>query len=547
MKKILSIICAMMVCVISFAQNATNADGTIKHRANVAIMVTSNSFTFENGAFKKLINDELSMTLKSAFNAAAMQCFGNSDFGIVNRDDDAYANVKKILEEQKMEDYINGFSVQAKGDGADCLFLTDVTVYYKNGFCQIFISYRFMNIGTNVGFHYSMKTEPIDVANAMQVQARIGSMVKEFLDSLYDHILDIYPEQYAIAKSDGKKLYLSAYQPNGRILKSDKFYAFRYTQEILDLGQQKFPVTVLEPLSVATGAEPAMGYCLVKSNKALQPSNDIVLFRNQPQPMVSAGPMTWTYFPLTYKPNTYEGFIMNRVNNAVYDALTRHPGSIIIEQEHLSELKKERELQKTEDFIDGHVVEQMKAIGAQYLLHLDDFKLMGSQVKFTLKTVSVEQNKILRAVEVVTSIDNIENEMYKQICERMAYPCNILSYTMNDVCIISGWALEIGEEFIIQVNKAVENPISGEITYNRVPVCKCEVVEYKGNKSVAKIAEILSEEDFKLLPNYSRAGTATIYIDGTSIKTSTSKVSDLEKAAKRKSFLDALKNSISIQ
>lgn len=547
MKNFVFLMCAMIMCTFSFAQNATNADGTIKSRGNVAIMVTSHSFTFQDGIFKKQIDDETIITLKSAINAMAMQKFGNSGFGIVNRDNEAYENVKKVMEEQKLEDYINGFSVQAKGEGADCLFLTDITTFSENNFSQTFISCRLINIANNIGLHYSMKTEPINMSNEIKMATEIRQMVNEFGEFLNKHILDAYPEQYAIVKSEGKKIYLAAYQPNGRILESDKFYAFQYTQEALKIGQQSQPVTVLKPLAVATEATAASGYCLVKSDKALQPSNDIVLFRNQQNPKVSAGPMTWTYFALQYKPNTYEGFIMNRVNNAVYDALTRHPGSVIVEQEHLLELKKERELQKTEDFIDGHVVEQMKAIGAQFMIHLENFSINGSQISFKLNAISVEQNKILRTIDVVTSIDNIEDEMYKQICERMAYPCNILSMDKNSINLISGWSLNPGDEFIIQVNKEMKNPITGEISYNRVEVCKCNVIEYNGNKFTAAINEVISEEDFKILPKYSEANSTTICMDGSSIKSSISTESDLEKAIKkqekkekRKAFVKSL-------
>lgn len=551
MKRFIFFMCMVFTAIASSAQTAVNADGTIKYRGNVAIIVTSHYFTFENGTFKKSVDDELTTELKSALNAMAMQKFGNSGFGVVNRDNEAYANVKKALEEQKLEDYINGFSVQAKGEGADVLFLSDMTAYTENQVCQIFISCRLINIVNNTGFHYSMKTEPISMSDTDGMRSEIRKMIQQYQDFLYSHILDVYPEQYAIAKADGNKLYLQAYQPNGRILTDDNFYAFKFGQEALKLGQKNQSVQVLQKLATATDAVAANGYCMVKSDKALQPSNDIVIFRNQSEPKVTAGPMLFTYFALPYKPNTYEGFIKNRVNNAVYDALTRHPGSLIIEQEHLPELKKERELQKTEDFLGGHVVEQMKAVGAQYMLHLDNFTINGSQISFQLDMVSIEQNKVLRTVEVKTSIDNIENEMYKQVCERMAYPCNITMTDKKNATILSGWALPVDSKIIIQVNKQIQNPMNGEVSYTKVQVCRCSVTEYMGCKFTVKVDEIMSEEDFKLLTQYSASGSATIMMDGFGIRTNTNTVSDVEKivqkkkkAEKRKSFFNKLGNAL---
>lgn len=549
MKKVIIFLCVVLMSLSSFSQTSVNADGTIKNRGNVAIMVTSHTFSFKDGVFKKTLDDATITELKSAFNAIAIQKFDNLGFGIVNRDNEAYENVKTLLEEQKLEDYINGFSVTAKGEGADVLFLSDITMYNEKNVAQIFLSCRIINITNNKGYHYSMKTDPI--TDNLKMASQIKKMVNQYNDFLTYHILDVYPEQYGIAKSAGKKLYLIGYQPNGRILKNDKFYAFKFGKETLRLsGQKKIDVQVLQKVATASNPEPSGGYCLVKSDKALQPSKDLVLFRNQTEVDVSADKMLLTFFALNYDPNTYEGFIKNRVNNAVYDALTRHPGAVIIEQEHLPELKKERELQKTEDFIDGHVVEQMKAIGAQYMAHLDNFMINGSQVSFQLNMVSIEQNKIIRSVDVITSIDNIENEMYKQFCERFAHPCNISMIDKKNATLLNGWTLPVNSKLIVYATKEIQNQMTGETTYTKVQVCKCTVTEYMGCKSMVRIDEIISEEDYKLLSKYSDAGMLTIMIDGSDIATSTSSESDIDKAIKkqeraerRRAFLEALEKA----
>ena len=86
-------------------------------------------------------------------------------------------------------------------------------------------------------------------------------------------------------------------------------------------------------------------------------------------------------------------------------------------------------------------------------------------------------------------MDNIENEMYKQVCERMAYPCNITKTDKKYITILSGWALPIDSKIIIEVNKQIRNPMSGEISYTKVQVCKCSVTEYMGCKFTVKGSE----------------------------------------------------------
>ena len=70
------------------------------------------------------------------------------------------------------------------------------------------------------------------------------------------------------------------------------------------------------------------------------------------------------------------------------------------------------------------------------MIHLDNFVIEGSKVSFRLNMVSVAENRILRTIQVSTSVDNIENEMYKQICERLSYPCNILNVGKKELTIL---------------------------------------------------------------------------------------------------------------
>lgn len=550
MKKLLSFILLVCFSLSGFSQTATNADGSLKLRGNVAIVSTYHAFTFKDGVFEQQINDEVASDVKSAYNAMAMQAFGNSCFGIVNRDNVAFDNVMKQLEEQKLEDYMDGFTVKAKGQGADCLCLIDNTIYTENNFVQTIVSIRFINIVNNTGYHYTLKSKPINMADAAMVQKESAKMADKTLKFLYQHILDVYPEQYGIAKAEGKKLHLAAYQPNGRILLDDKWYAFKYTQEQLRIRNQSVPVTVLKKEGEAKFEKADGGYCLVKADKALPVSQDIVLFRNQSEPVVPSGSTPITFFALTYNPKTHDGFIKNRVNNAVYDAITRHPGMILIEQEHLQELKKERELQKTEEFIDGHVVEQMKAIGAQFMIHLDNFVIEGSKVSFQLNMVSVAENRVVRTVDVTTSVDNIENEMYKQICERLTYPCNVIEVSKKDLTLLSGWSLKTGDCIVIYANKRIENPITKEASYNKVPLCGCTVVEYMGNKFKVRVDEIINEEDYRLIDKYSEESSLSVMMDGSDIKTDDSDLSNLEKenkkqerAKKRKAFFKGLSDA----
>lgn len=256
--------------------------------------------------------------------------------------------------------------------------------------------------------------------------------------------------------------------------------------------------------------------------------------------------MTMTFFGLDETEESFDGLIKSRINNAMNDAITKHAGLQLVEHDHLVSLKKERELQKSEDFIDGHVVEQMKSIGAKYLLKLEDYQRNDAQVSLKISIISVEQNKILRTVDVVSSIDNIENEMYKQLCERVAYPCvvkrigkdkiqvsSILSFTENDNCIL-------------QLTKAVQNPMTQEVSYNRVDVCYLKFDTYMGNRCIMTIDKIISKEDMSDIATNSSKGLVTIRINGANIKSivgsKTEVQQKVEKEEKKQKVKETLRN-----
>lgn len=76
----------------------------------------------------------------------------------------------------------------------------------------------------------------------------------------------------------------------------------------------------------------------------------------------------------------------------------------VVDRSKLSALKRERELQKTEDFMDGAVIEQSRSMGAKYLLSstLADYVNQGDVCRFTLNLtlIDVETGKVVAAESI---------------------------------------------------------------------------------------------------------------------------------------------------
>lgn len=551
MNKLVFMIYFVLITTNLWAQKTVNKDGSLRFRGNVAIMVEGRSFSFKNGTFVKQVDDEVLQSLKTSLRAFCIQKFLDMSFSVVNRNDEAFAQVQQLIEENKLEEYLDGFSVQAKNQGADYLFLVEVTLYAEDdNVVQPEISTRLISIETNFGYHSSYRSSPfvLEDENSMREQSR--DFIQGFSSLMENQLLTVFPEQYYAAQTQGKLWSLGAYQPNGRIMPTDKFYAFKLEKTNMTLGGTNIPIQVLD--EVAIGEDPQMnnGYLQIKMNKSVKDVSDIVVLRNSNQ-LVFAGmnQIPTTFWGLEYDLRSYEGLIKCRINNAVFSAITRHPGLQLIEHEHLSEIKKERELQKSEEFIDGHVVSQMKAMGALYLIKLEDFQQDDAGVSLKLSLISIEGNNIVRTVDVKTSIDNIENEMYKQICERIANPCTVEMTDKDKLVLTSVLSLTDGDDCILSVTKPVQNPMTGETTYSRSELCELKFEEYHGNKTVFSIGKVFNDEDFKNIEQYSSTGTLTFYIDGSQIKSETGKSEvqkKSEKANKKKkgnALWNALKKS----
>ena len=201
-------------------------------------------------------------------------------------------------------------------------------------------------------------------------------------------------------------------------------------------------------------------------------------------------------------------------------------------------------MQKGEDFVDGHVVEQMKAIGAMYLLHLDGYQRAGATVSMKLSLIDVGKNQVVRTVDVVSSLDNIENELYKQLCQRIAFPCLVKREGKSQIELTSVLSLTSGDNCVLELTKPVQNPATGEVTYSRSDVCTLRFDTYMGNKSLLTIGKVFSEDDLADIESASAAGRVTFRINGSEILSGTSAQTDVQQKAEQEEKKQKRKNTL---
>lgn len=212
--------------------------------------------------------------------------------------------------------------------------------------------------------------------------------------------------------------------------------------------------------------------------------------------------------PLKSVGEQYEDYCKREVNNALYNALYGYPVFNLIENGDLALVKNERELQKTEDFIDGAVIEQFKASGAMYIITLTDYVRSDKVVSLKLNVLNVEDGSVEKSLIISCPIDSIEDEMNLAIRKIIISPSAIVEVAGKHLIAYSTFPLatESGERFTLLYNKPIKNPVDGMLSYSRIAVASGRLVEWRGQEYVLSIDSILEKDEFKNIGNTNNTG-----------------------------------------
>ena len=153
MKRIL--LASMMTIVACLGMRAQVVDekGEKVYTANVAIVVKETMYSVDDGKMVE-IDVKGREKLSSAYNLWLNQQFAQNGFLIVNNDPAVNEKINAIIEENKLEEYIDGLAVQARNVGAQFIALLDYTTYMEdNKYVTFDYSFRFIDVTTNVAAH----------------------------------------------------------------------------------------------------------------------------------------------------------------------------------------------------------------------------------------------------------------------------------------------------------------------------------------------------------------------------------------------------------
>lgn len=525
MKKfVLITLCLNLLFSISLNAQSTDANGQKRFKGNVAIFINSDIFSFRNGLFymPEQFNESLERELKkdeASLYALLQQNVSNAGYAVVNRDDKMQEKVNLLLQQNKMEEYIDGISVQAKKQGADYILLADVThCTIDESYVCMEYSLKMLNVSNNMGTYTCFRTDLYPIKTTNDMRGMISSFIHEFNVKSQSFLSEYSLEQYAVAAISGKKLTLLAYQPNGAIKADDKFYVFDVSKNytIKDNGTD-LPIIKLDPMSVASNPRLEGGNLTVTSSNNVKDKTTALVFRQIEKPKFGAA-VFLTYFGFDVKDSkTFEGFYKKRINLTINYAISANPFTEGIEQDMLPSLRAERELQKTEDFLNGHTVEQMKAIGAAKLLHVENFNVNGEEISFVINCVDVASNTIEKSIEVKGNAAEIESIVLQKMLTLYLAPCWIDNVNKKNIELHSAFRLSLPKNTPCKLFyvKETKNPLTNESAYNRVELCTIRYAEYHGNYHVYEIDKILDKESMRNIEQIVESGAKfLISVDG---------------------------------
>lgn len=533
MRKILTLALVFISC-LSFAQTATDENGNkVYNGSSVAIFTRVTKFAVGGVAdIKKVMPGELEEELRVALNTMATSAAQSQGVQVVNRDDATFKKTQQWLDESKSEDYLDGLSIRAKSIGATHLLVQDATFYtYGNAYIILEIMYNVISVQTNISsrnvrrYRLSMVGSEKDVTD----------MIAQEKAAIRKYFMDAFPGFFVLQKASGTTATLAATSAFG-VDTPDKVCFYNWENIKLPLQGQTFDFSKMELVSVGTNPKLVNGYLQVKLDRKLTSTNSLVIKLGD---CLHSEIGTYFHVPVAFVDlkltgNPADDFCKKQVNNAVYNALYDFACINLIESDELSLVKKERELQKSEEFIDGSVIEQFKASGAQYVLNISEFSQNQRFVKFKLSALDVSTGAIEKDFLIDCHASNID--------EVIKYYINLLFVTPIAIGDVSKKQIKIypmlpiasneGEPFSILFNKPTKNPMTGQTIYNRVEIAKCTLTQWNVQEYVMTITQITSKEGFEAMNGIK--GTGLFYLQKDLPEPQNVKADNTEKNWKKK-------------
>ncbi|HLF63478.1 MAG TPA: hypothetical protein VI603_06990 [Saprospiraceae bacterium] len=195
------------------------------------------------------------------------------------------------------------------------------------------------------------------------------------------------------------------------------------------------------------------------------------------------------------KPNA-----LNSIPEHLVRAYSNQSRFVVIDKKNYQLVTDERERQKSEDFIDGYVIDQGKSEGIDYLLR-PRYNAVDNTITVRVFDVATGDVACEAQVEVIKDKVGPEHTSYyiSILLEQLNSACFDLSYLVvratdskgdkvREILVAAGSGQQMKEKKVLEVFEKVDIVIEGKTKMRPVVVAECEIVVVEGiDFSVAKI------------------------------------------------------------
>ena len=516
MKRLLSTLFLLLFVSIQVNAQMVNEKGERTYMANIAVVVNENIYNIDGGKMVK-VRIPGRESLASVFTLYLSNHFAQNGFLVVNSNASINEKINAVIAENKLEEYIDGLAVQAKNVGAQFIALLDYTMFMEdNKYVTNDFSFRYIDVNSNVAVHQYVSNEVV-CYSVDDLGIATTQVVEKFKTEFNDFFNTQFLPQFVVSEVDGKKTKQFATRqmplyPNANI----DYYKWYYENAYFQGKEIKFCC-----LDYLASSAPFSKAKMDNQTGAIQLTSDKPISVNPQEILATSGakwfsvgtsllPQLCTFVELPYDENSSEGYVRKSVNQAVYNALSTSSNHImIIESDLLPELKQERERQKAEAFLYAEnntrktYLEKFKtgAFGAQFLLDIDDFKVDKDdwkKVSFTLNCHFVDKNAVHKSASINCHISNLKEVLAYHINEYFMTPITIASIDKKTLSVYTPLYLHAKpeEEFYLCNYIETANPVTGEVSYQRVPIAEYKYIEWKGQKHNLELVKVLNKDMF---------------------------------------------------
>lgn len=552
MRKVLLLLGICSSISIASAQTMTDVNGDKIYRGNIAVFVREDKYVFETKSpQQETKTDVAKINAETATYAWITKNLQDEGFRVVNRDDRISQEVQYLLNEQKSEDYLEGLSNQAKKQGADWLLLVDMTTLVEeNKYITFDYSYRLISVENNIGNH-AQTEHKFTWTGEDAFRQELANSIEQNRIFFINFMRKFFPVQFGITEVKGSNVKLAAYQPVGALSEDDQVYIYRYANENAFYQGKEEEFNVLNLLAIGKNFRLDRGYLAAKTNNVIKSTENTFACLTEKNTLALEQRFFTTIIDLPYEMQTREGYLKKRINQAIYSAVGQLPQLGLIESAMLPKLKDERELQKGEEFMDGHTVDQFNAVGATFLINISKFIANETDpdiVSFTLNFLDVASNTVIKTFDIKCHLSNLDKAVQYYLSYVFTFPCAVGKTDSKTIELYSKVPIgaNVGDSFILTFIKTTKGP-NGIPVSQRVELATLKYAEYQGMKHLFAIDEIRNKDDMRHISEYRHTTNFFLLTNFPEPEMMKNTSTEQGKTKKKGSFMSRLADAVTVQ